>query len=102
MVSFRPTSPETYADRELYTSAWLTEVACQDCLARVGVQKNSERHTSIQWTDEAEAQCPELSRRERPRGHHPACPRLLASIDQAIRDGVLEVGVGAAGVSDAR
>jgi len=101
MVSFRPTSPETYADRELYTRAWLTEVACQDCLARVGVQKNSEHHTSIQWTAEAEAQCPELARRERPRGHHPACPRLLASIEQAIREGGLPVGLGAVGVSDA-
>lgn len=92
MVSFRPTSEETYADRELYTRAGLTAVACQDCLARVGVQKNSEQQTSIQWTVQAESVCPELAGRERPRGHHPACPRLLASIERAIRTGELPIG----------
>ena len=39
MVSFAPTSADTLEDQRLYTSARLVEVACLDCLARVGVKK---------------------------------------------------------------
>ena len=53
MPSFVPTSAETLEDQRLYTAARLVEVACLDCLARVGVKKNSDHHTSIQWTAEA-------------------------------------------------
>ena len=60
MVSFAPTSQETLEDQRLYTQARLTEVACLDCLAKVGVKKNSEHHTSIQWTSEALEQCAEF------------------------------------------
>jgi len=62
MPSFVPTSADTLEDQRLYTSARLVEVACLDCLARVGVKKNSDHHTSIQWTAEARAACPELTR----------------------------------------
>ena len=48
MASFVPTSAETLEDQRLYTRARLTQVACLDCLASVGVKKNSEHHTSIQ------------------------------------------------------
>ena len=58
MASFVPTSADTLEDQRLYTSARLVEVACLDCLARVGVKKNSEHHTSIQWTAEARAPVP--------------------------------------------
>ena len=51
MPSFVPTSADTLEDQRLYTRARLVEVACLDCLARVGVKKNSEHHTSIQWSD---------------------------------------------------
>ena len=64
MPSFVPLSADTLEDQRLYTSARLVEVACLDCLATVGVKKNSEHHTSIQWTAEARAHCPELSRRQ--------------------------------------
>ena len=57
MVSFAPTSEETLEDQRLYTQARLTEVACLDCLAKVGVKKNSEHHTSIQWDAESLAAC---------------------------------------------
>ena len=50
MPSFVPTSADTLEDQRLYTRARLVEVACLDCLARVGVKKNSEHHTSIQWS----------------------------------------------------
>ena len=92
MPSFVPTRAETLEDQRLYTSARLVEVACLDCLARVGVKKNSEHHTSIQWTAEARAQCPELSRRSGGRELHPACPRLVASIEAAARDGRIPIG----------
>ncbi len=95
MPSFVPTDPDTLEDQRLYTSARLTEVACLDCLARVGVKKNSERHTSIQWTAEAAAGCPELGRpRSGPagRGVHRTCSRLLASIEAAVREGAIPIG----------
>ena len=38
MPSFVPTSADTLEDQRLYTSARLVEVACLDCLARVGVK----------------------------------------------------------------
>jgi hypothetical protein len=95
MVSFAPTSEETARDQRLYLDARLTEVACLDCLAKVRVKKNSEHHTSIQWTDDAVAQCAEFRRMSsQPTGRalHASCPRLRSSIDQAVRDGALEIG----------
>ena len=62
MASFAPTSDETLEDQRLYTRARLTEVACLDCLAQVGVKKNSEHHTSIQWNAEALEHCAEFRR----------------------------------------
>jgi hypothetical protein len=92
MASFVPTRAETLEDQRLYTSARLVEVACLDCLARVGVKKNSEHHTSIQWTAEARRACPELGRRASGREGHPACPRLAASIEAAVREGQVPIG----------
>lgn len=92
MPSFVPLEPDTIEDQRLYTSARLTEVACLDCLATVGVKKNSDHHTSIQWSAEARRHCPELSRRAGGRDGHPGCPRLAASIDTAVREGAIPVG----------
>ena len=95
MASFVPTSAETLEDQRLYTSARLTDVACLDCLACVKVKKNSEHHTSIQWSSEAVHHCPEFNRMEhRPGGRHvySPCPRLVASIDQAAREGRVPIG----------
>lgn len=92
MASFVPTSPGTREDQRLYTRARLTEVACLDCLARVGVKKNSEHHTSIQWSAEARSHCPDLSRRAGDRESHHACPRMIASIEAAVREGRIPIG----------
>lgn len=95
MVSFAPTSPETEQDRQRYLSARMTEVACLDCLARVQVKKNSEQHTSIQWEPGALEHCHEFRRASsQPEGRalHDTCPRLRSSIDQAVRDGAIEIG----------
>ena len=43
MASFVPTDPETLEDQRRYTQARLTRVECLDCLAAVGVKKNSEQ-----------------------------------------------------------
>ncbi|MAY95546.1 hypothetical protein [uncultured Nocardioides sp.] len=96
MASFVPRSAETLEDQRLYTQARLTRVECLDCLAAVGVKKNSDHHTSVQWTAEAAEQCPDLARRkaESPDGRlaFHACPRMTASIEAAVRDGRLTIG----------
>ncbi len=95
MASFVPNSADTLEDQRLYTSARLVEVACLDCLARVGVKKNSEHHTSIQWSEQALGDCQEFARlAARPGGRtvHAACPRLAASIDAAVRAGDVPIG----------
>lgn len=95
MASFTPTSAETLEDQRLYTRARLVEVACLDCLARVGVKKNSEHHTSIQWTDRALEDCQEFARMAASPGGrqvHAACPRLAASIEAAVREGQVAIG----------
>jgi hypothetical protein len=93
MPSFVPTSEQTVEDQRLYTRARLVEVACLDCLATVGVKKNSEHHTSIQWNADAVGHCPEFRKRaSAERDSHRACPRMLASIEAAVRDGVVPIG----------
>jgi len=92
MPSFVPTSADTVEDQRLYTTARLVEVACLDCLARVGVKKNSEHHTSIQWSTQARRQCRELSRRTGARDVKDGCPRLVSSIEAATRSGQIPIG----------
>jgi hypothetical protein len=95
MPSFVPTSADTLEDQRLYTSARLVEVACLDCMARVGVKKNSDHHTSIQWTDQALADCQEFAKMAAgPAGRavHTGCPRLMASINAAVREGRVPIG----------
>ena len=90
MASFVPRNPETLADRARYTSEGLTTISCMDCLVSVQVHKNTEHQTAIQWSAEAQRQCPVLSGRD---SIHEGCPRLIASIDAAVREGRLSVGV---------
>ena len=95
MVSFAPTNQETLEDQRLYTQARLTQVACLDCLAKVGVKKNSEHHTSIQWDSEALAACAEFQKMAtEPGGRHvyASCSRLRSSIDRAVAEGEIEIG----------
>jgi hypothetical protein len=95
MASFVPTSAETLEDQRLYTSARMTEVACLDCLAKVGVKKNSDHHASIQWSEDAVRACPEFTRMTGSPDGRPlyrTCPRMAASIEAAARDGSLPIG----------
>jgi hypothetical protein len=95
MVSFAPTSEETLEDQRLYTQARLTRVNCLDCLAKVGVKKNSEHHTSIQWDSQSLAECAEFRKMDgEPGGRHvyASCSRLRCSIDRAVAEGQVEIG----------
>ena len=95
MVSFAPTSADTLEDQRLYTQARLVEVACLDCLATVGVKKNSEHHTSIQWHADSLEQCAEFRKKaSEPGGRHvyASCSRLRSSIDRAVVEGKIEIG----------
>jgi hypothetical protein len=97
MAYIVPTRPETLEDRALYTRGRLVELPCLDCRARVSVRKNSEHHTSIQWTEQAVADCAyfaELARQDDGRAVHTGCPRLVASIEDAVREGLVPVGSG--------
>src|SRR3954462_6824783 len=95
MPSFVPTSADTIEDQRLYTSARLVEVECLDCLAKVGVKKNSEHHTSIQWHADSLEQCAEFRKKASgPGGRHvyETCSRLRSSIERAVADGAIEIG----------
>lgn len=95
MAYIVPSRPETLVDRALYTRSRLVELACQDCHTLVSVRKNSQHHTSIQWTKEAVADCATfagLSRQEGGRPIHSSCPRLATSIEVAVRDGTVPIG----------
>ena len=94
MVSFSPLREETLADQRLYLEGRLVDVACQQCDAHVRVRKNSEYHTSIQWSADAVMRCEEFARSEvdGTRPVHESCSRLKASIEQAVKTGRLPMG----------
>jgi hypothetical protein len=96
MASYTPLREETHQDQTLYLEGKLVEVACLDCLGRVRVKKNSEYHTSVQWSAEAVSQCAEFAR-GRASGERvvfESCSRLKASIETAFREGRLQVDEG--------
>ncbi|MEJ7633608.1 hypothetical protein [Aeromicrobium sp.] len=96
MVYIVPSLPETLADRALYIQSRLVELPCQGCQARVKVRKNSDHQTSIQWTRAAVADCAtfaSLARQAGGRPVHAGCAQLSASIEEAVRDGALAVGL---------
>jgi hypothetical protein len=74
---------ETAADKRLYVEIGLAPVQCQTCGVEVGVKKNSNKHTSIQWTAAAMADCTGYV--------NLGCPRLKESIEAAVRDGAVVV-----------
>jgi hypothetical protein len=85
---------ETAADMRLYLEIGLVPVACARCGTEVLVKKNSAKHTSVQWTSDAVASCPEIAEQvgsgERP-GQVLGCSALKKSIAEAVRAGVLTV-----------
>ena len=77
------------------TPGWgLREIACRRCGTEVLVRKSSVAQTSVQWRGDSAQLCAELAE-QRARGVHPAlvpaCESLRQSIDEAVREGLLEV-----------
>lgn len=103
MVSYTPLREETLADQRLYLEGRMAEVTCGECSATVLVRKHSEFHTSIQWSADAVARCAVFAGTARSGGRevHESCPRLRASIEQAVKTGRLALGGGVDPVPDA-
>jgi len=80
---------ETEADKRLYVEIGFTPVACAHCGVEALVKKNSRKHTSVQWTAAGVAACPEIgaARAADPHAFVLGCPRLNASIEDAVRSG---------------
>lgn len=82
----------TELDRSTYTEAGFQPVDCRNCGTRALVRKNSEKHTSIQWAQGSDRNCPVLtdwrSGGEVPEGED-TCPNMLASIRYAYAEGLI-------------
>jgi hypothetical protein len=84
---------ETADDRRLYVEIGLSPVVCDSCGVEALVKKNSQKHTSVQWTTEGVAACPEIAaaRAADPAALILGCPRMTASIADAVRSGAVVV-----------
>ena len=82
----------TELDRSPCTEAGFQPVDCRNCGTRALVRKNSEKHTSIQWAQGSDRDCPVLtewrSGGEVPEGED-TCPNMLASIRYAYSEGLI-------------
>lgn len=82
----------TARDRRHYLRGGMTELECRTCHACVMVKKTSPHHTSVQWNDDALDHCNEIAA-IRAEGGNPAllptCPRLSASIDHGVAEGIV-------------
>ncbi|MEE3849561.1 hypothetical protein VZC37_04415 [Gordonia sp. LSe1-13] len=85
----------TERDREHYLRGGMREIECRSCHACVLVKKTSAFHTSVQWTADARTRCNHLERADDsgkallPGAMMPTCPRLSASIDHGVAEGII-------------
>lgn len=82
----------TARDRRHYLCGGLREIECRGCHALVMVKKTGPHQTSVQWNAVAREQCSEFDQVRRDGGNPamlPTCPRLSASIDHAVAEGIL-------------
>jgi hypothetical protein len=84
---------DTAADERLYVEIGLVPITCQACGVEAMVKKNSRKHTSVQWTPEGVATCPEIAaaRAQDPCALVLGCPQLAASIEAAVAAGAVVV-----------
>lgn len=84
---------QTVADKSNYLDGEMRPVECRTCGTCVLVRKNSYQHTSIQWTSDPAQSCPTYADANQTgsRTARPTCPRLKASIDHAVLEGLLDV-----------
>ena len=82
----------TARDRRHSLAGGLTRIECRACHACVMVKKTSPHHTSVQWNDDALGRCEQIAA-IRAEGGNPAmlptCPRLSASIDHGVAEGII-------------
>jgi len=92
-AALRARQRETAEDRRLYVELGFAPVTCQHCGVEALVKKNSHKHTSVQWTAAGVASCLEINaaRAADPKGFVLGCPRMSASIEEAVRDGAVVV-----------
>jgi hypothetical protein len=79
--------------REFLTKG-LAPVDCHGCGNRVLVRKTSRAHTSVQWLSDPATSCPEFAVRVSAgelSARIDTCPKLRASIELAVADGLIEV-----------
>jgi hypothetical protein len=77
-----------------FLAAGLTPISCHSCATRVLVRKSSPAHTSVQWTTDPAASCPEFAARVAGGelgARIDTCPKLRASIELAVIEGHIEV-----------
>ncbi|MFD4293486.1 hypothetical protein ACFWPA_12485 [Rhodococcus sp. NPDC058505] len=82
---------QTAVDLHTYLEDGLQEVECRSCHTCVLVRKNSFNHTSIQWQSDPATVCPEFAGAGGSTGSRQTCPRLVASINHAVLEGIVEV-----------
>ncbi|MGW5074674.1 hypothetical protein [Rhodococcus sp. NPDC004095] len=82
---------QTAVDLQTYLDDGLQEVECRTCHTCVLVRKNSYNHTSIQWQADPATVCPEFAGAGARPGARQTCPRLMASINHAVMEGIVEV-----------
>jgi hypothetical protein len=84
----------THAETREFLSSGLTPVTCHSCANRVLVKKTSLAHTSVQWTTDPAASCPEFAARIAAgelSARIDSCPKLRTSIELAVSEGRVEV-----------
>lgn len=78
-------------ERREYLAGGLVPVVCQTCANKVLVRKASLAQTSIQWSAEAVAHCPEFAAQDGANALVERCYALRDSIDAAVREGMVVV-----------
>jgi hypothetical protein len=85
---------DTAADKRLYVEIGMVPVRCHSCGTEVLVKKNSDKHTSVQWTSDPVASCPRFAEAvaagERS-AQYLGCPLLKESIAEAVENGTVVV-----------
>jgi hypothetical protein len=72
----------------------LVPVRCRACASEVRVRKASAAHTSVQWSSDPAATCPEFAARVAAGevgARIDTCPKLRESIEDAVATGALAV-----------
>jgi hypothetical protein len=88
------TNRQTLADQRSHLEDGLADLRCDSCGAVVRVKKNSEPHTSVQWSVRAVGDCAEFAARLRsgePSALVATCGKLRDSIERAVREGRLDI-----------